>query len=151
MDHFKTFKATVIGEVHAGAIAMALLARSAWFSVEPMPDDAFEITVKAELQAFLTEHLTALSQPVEPAGNEKKHYLGVLKETNGEYTYKHLMRFVSDTDPEKALDDIASGFYGEGTKDGECYFHHGGQVCVEPMSVTQISPELYEQLRTILV
>ena len=44
----RTVSITLCGESHAKAISAVLVSSSQWFSVLPLPDDRWEITMKEE-------------------------------------------------------------------------------------------------------
>jgi len=60
----RTYEITVHGKTRAGGLTGALVYLSQWFTVEPLPDDDYTITVKAENQEML-DQLNQLSQEKE--------------------------------------------------------------------------------------
>lgn len=57
---YRTASITLCGEARAKAVCSLLIISSQWFSVLPLPDDLWEITVKEEnearLQAWGADH-----------------------------------------------------------------------------------------------
>ena len=49
--------ATQINHTQAAAIGPYLVERGQWFSLEPLPDDVYELQVKAEHQQIVTAFL----------------------------------------------------------------------------------------------
>ncbi|MYM92365.1 hypothetical protein [Duganella vulcania] len=87
----------------------------------------------------------------EQAASQPTHYIGKLKERNGEQEYIHLFRFVAD-DPVRFIDNIASRFYDEdgGEQDGDGYAFESGAMVVTPAGYQEISRDLYVQLHGIV-
>ena len=50
---FRTASVTLCGEARAMEVAIRLVSASQWFSVLPLPDDHWEITVKKENESHL--------------------------------------------------------------------------------------------------
>lgn len=94
---------------------------------------------------------TMTVEEIEQVANQPKHYIGKLKETNGELEYTHVFRFLAD-DPTLFLDGIASRFYDEdgGDQDGESYSFKGGALVVRPAGYQEIPRDLYTQLHGIV-
>lgn len=51
----KTISMIVTGESATRTVALELIRQSQWFEIEPLPDDKFEITVKAENERVLQD------------------------------------------------------------------------------------------------
>jgi len=58
----RTASVTLCGESRAKAISSRLIGASQWFSVLPLPDDLWEITVKEENEARLQAWCASLGQ-----------------------------------------------------------------------------------------
>lgn len=54
-EPFRCYRRTVLGQSDLLKAVAELATWSAWFSVEPLPDDAYEISVKEEHQERLNE------------------------------------------------------------------------------------------------
>ncbi len=61
MKHIELY-ATQISQGQAAQIAPLLVSRSQWFSIEPLPDDLYELQVKAENQNLVTSLLFNLGE-----------------------------------------------------------------------------------------
>ncbi len=80
------------------------------------------------------------------AEKSAKHYIGKLKERNGEQEYTHTVRFMTDGDPDAYLDDVASRFYdAEGDEDDGAYWHQDGTVLVSADTCREIPKDFYDQ------
>ncbi len=79
-------------------------------------------------------------------------FIGVLKERNGEYSYRHITRLQATTEAEAEaeLEEKARSYYdNEGEKDGDGYYHHGGEVFVEAACVRQVSRQAYDEIGSL--
>jgi hypothetical protein len=81
------------------------------------------------------------------AESDVKFYIGKLHERNGEHEYVHTLRFMTNDDPDKYLDFIASRLYHEdgGEEDGESYSFEGGCIAVTPRICREITKEFFVQ------
>lgn len=74
----------------------------------------------------------------------EKYYVGKLKERNGEQEYTHVVRFVTDDDPDFYLEQIASSFYdAEGDEDDGAYWHLDGTVLVAVAGYSKVTKPFY--------
>ena len=59
---FRTNSRTVYGEQSALRVVAKLVSLSTWFELEPLPDDAFQVTVKSEELSLLSGLISRTDQ-----------------------------------------------------------------------------------------
>lgn len=76
-----------------------------------------------------------------------KYFLGKLHETRGESEFVHTLRFMTDGDPDKYLDDVASRFYDDdgGDEEDGGYSFDGGGIVIKPGVCREIPKDFYIQ------
>ncbi len=69
----KTHSMSIIGELRAGSLCLALVRNSQWFEVTPLPFDHWEFKVKEENAGLLQQLLTAVydANPLMPGEGEE--------------------------------------------------------------------------------
>lgn len=74
----------------------------------------------------------------------EKYYIGKLKEHNGEQEYTHIVRFITDDDPEYYLEQIAACFYdAEGDEEDGAYWQLEGTVLVSAAGYSKVTKSFY--------
>ncbi|GAB1235232.1 hypothetical protein [Ferrigenium sp. UT5] len=77
------------------------------------------------------------------------YFIGQLGERNGDYEYKVPVRFTAASEKEasNALTKTARNWYGDySQKDGDCYYFHSGEVCVQAGGYKEVPESVYTAL-----
>lgn len=85
--------------------------------------------------------------------SKRKYYLIRIHEQNGEqeYTFEHLADLHPRANVEKYADNVAKTWYDDDAeKEGDGYYHVGGEIYVEVKSITEITQEEYNVLKKYL-
>lgn len=83
-----------------------------------------------------------------------RYFLGVLEERNGEYEYQIPIRFTAASEQvaAEALTRSAENWYGNySQKDGDRYYFHSGEVCVQAGEYKEIPKSTYTELNGFIV
>lgn len=104
------------------------------------------LAVGESVQPVMADNLSPDGQETD-AGTDVKYFIGKLHERNGEYEYVHTLRFMTNGNPGKYLDDIASRFYDEdgGDEEDGSYSFNLGCIIVTPGICREITKDFYVQ------
>jgi hypothetical protein len=112
---------TVAGSDRAKTVAAALVEASVWFTCEPMPDDQFEFTVKADAGRVLARCLNVLEQtsaeiPGAPQGGKNAIQGTILEAIAAAYctTTEAVENDLRECEGDEDLASLCEGLAGKG-------------------------------------